>query len=173
MKSSRLFFSMLPLVMLACRTASAGGASRPSDALVGTWRLLTFTRTVLATGETIDLFGKSPSGYITYGADGRMQVILVKEGRPKPDLQKMTDSERANLFKYMAAYAGTYTFDGKTVTHHIEVSWNEVWSGTDQQRDVQIEGNRVTLTTHPAPNPTDGTMSVSRLVWERAAPAVH
>ena len=78
-----------------------------------------------------------------------MQVLLVKDGRPKPhDLQTLSDADRAELFTSMVAYAGTYSFDGKTVTHHIEVSWNENWTATDQQRDVQIDGNRVILTTH-------------------------
>ena len=172
MKANRIVFSMVAL--LACSTAPVNRTASEANPLVGTWRLISVTRTVLDTGETTDLFGKSPSGYITYGADGHMQVLLVREGRPKPaDLQKLTDADRASLFKTMTAYAGTYSFDGKTVTHHIEVSWNENWTGTDQKRDVQLEGNRVTLTTHPAPNSSDGQMSVSRLVWERVEPASH
>lgn len=171
MKPNRAIVGLLPLVMLACRTASAETGSSPSDALVGTWRLLSFTRTIVATGETADLFGKSPTGYITYGSDGRMQVIIVKEGRPKLDPARVTDAQRADLFKTLIAYAGTYRFDGKTVTHHIEASWNESWTGTDQQRDVQIEGKRVTLTTRPSPSPMDGAMTTARLVWERLEPA--
>ncbi len=174
MRPNRFLLGLLQSALLACRTASVESSGRAADSLVGTWRLVSYTRTLLDTGETSDIFGKSPSGYITYGADGHMQVILVKEGRPKPsDLQTLNDAERATLFKSMAAYAGTYSFDGKTVTHHVEVSWNENWTGTDQRRDVQVEGNRVTLTTHPAPNSSDGKMGVSRLVWERVEPAGH
>lgn len=166
-----LCLGALPLALISCRTTSAQSSGNgSSDGLVGTWKLVSYTRTALATNEATDLFGKSPSGYITYGADGHVQIILVKEDRPKPDLKSLTDADRADLFKTMVAYAGTYTFDGKTVTHHIQVSWNQAWTGTDLLRDVQIEGNRLTLTTHPAPNPIDGVMSVSRVVWDRAAP---
>lgn len=160
------------LLALSCRTVPVEGGrveGGRADPLVGTWRLVSLTRTNLESGETTDTFGKSPHGYITYGPDGRMQVILAKDGRLKPlDVQTL-NADRAALFSTMVAYAGPYSFDGKTVTHHIEVSWNENWTGTEQQRDVQIDGNRLILTTHPAPSPIDGKMSVSRLVWERAA----
>jgi hypothetical protein len=67
----------------------------------------------------------------------------------------------------VVAYAGTYSFDGKTVTHHIDVSWNQVWSGTDQIRDVHFDGDRVILTTKPGPFHLDGRMSTTSLVWEK------
>jgi hypothetical protein len=61
-----------------------------------------------------------------------MLVLFVSDQRPKPpDLAKMSDQERVDLFKTMYAYGGTYTYDGKTITHHIDVSWNETWTGTD------------------------------------------
>jgi hypothetical protein len=41
-----------------------------------------------------------------------MMVLIVKDERPKPpDLAKMTDQERAQLFKTLVAYGGTYTLD--------------------------------------------------------------
>ena len=169
--NAKYLFLALSLLVSACRTVSTERPGGTADSLVGTWRLVSFSRTVLDTGETSDIFGKSPSGYISYDADGHMQVLLVKEGRTRPtDLAKLTDPERAELFKGMVAYAGTYAFDGTTVTHHIEVSWNQAWTGTDQKRDVKLEGDRITLTTHPAPSSSDGKMSVSRLVFERAQP---
>jgi Lipocalin-like domain len=62
------------------------------EQLYGTWRLVSFTRTVLATRETTDIFGKSPRGFINYGRDGRVLVVFVSDKRPKPaDLAKMMD----------------------------------------------------------------------------------
>jgi hypothetical protein len=143
-------------------------AAQTKEQLVGTYRLLSYRRTVSATGESEDLYGKSPQGYITYGREGRMMVLFVKDERPTPsDLAKMTDQERANLFKTMVAYGGTYDFDGKTVTHHIDVSWNQIWTGTDVFRTVAVDGRRITLTTKPAPNPTDGKVGVTVLTWEK------
>src|SRR5215468_2586726 len=83
--------------------------AQAANELHGTWRLVSFTQTILATGETIDVFGKAPQGFIHYGRDGRMMVLMVKDTRPKPsDLAKMTDQERIELFKTLVAYAGTY-----------------------------------------------------------------
>jgi len=143
-------------------------AVQTKEQLVGTYRLVSYRRTVLATGGSEDLYGKSPQGYITYGREGRMMALFVKDERPKPsDFAKMTDQERASLFKTMTAYGGTYDFDGKTVTHHIDVSWNQIWTGTDVFRTVSFDGRRITLTTKPAPNPTDGKVGVSVLTWEK------
>ena len=73
----------------------SSSAKAGNEELYGTWRLISNTRTVLATGETTDAFGKSPHGFINYGRDGRMLVLIVAGERPKPpDLTKMTDQER-------------------------------------------------------------------------------
>jgi Lipocalin-like domain len=106
-------------------------------------------------------------GYISYG-HGRMLVLIVEGDRPKPEsLAKMTDEQRLALFRTMNAYGGTYTFDGKTIKHHIDISYNDVWTGTTQIRDVKKEGDKLIYTTRPAPHVSDGKMSVITLVWEK------
>jgi hypothetical protein len=67
----------------------------------------------------------------------------------------------------MQAYTGTYEFDGKKVTHHVDISWNQMWTGTDLVRNVRLEGKRVILTTMPAPSPLDGKMNDATLTWEK------
>ena len=151
------------LVLLTSINAGAG-----DDEIYGTWRLVSFTRTVVTTGETIDIFGKAPRGFINYGRDGRMMVLIVKDERPKPaDLAKMTDQERADLFKTMAAYGGTYTFDGTTITHHVDISWNQIWTGTDQLRNIKFAGRKVIFSINPQPSSIDGKTTVSVLTWEK------
>jgi Lipocalin-like domain len=136
--------------------------------IVGTYRLISSNRVILETGETEDSFGKNPVGYISYGPDGRMMVIIVFSDRPKPEsLDKMTDQDRANLFRTMTAYGGTYTFHGNRIEHHIDISWNELWTGTTVVRDIRRDGDRLIYTTKPAPFPRDGKMSVNTLVWEK------
>ena len=143
-------------------------AAQLRNQLVGTWRLVSFQRKTIATGETVDIFGKAPKGYITYGQDGRVMVLFVKDERPRPrDLAAMTDQQRADLHKTMFAYSGTYDFDGEKVTHHLDVSWNEIWTNTDLVRTVKFDGRKVILTTLPAPSAVDGTMVVSDLTWEK------
>jgi hypothetical protein len=146
----------------------SSGAKAENDELYGTWRLVSNKRMVLATGETMDAFGKSPKGFINYSRDGRMFVLIVNDNRPKPpDLAKMTDQERVELFKTMIAYGGTYTYDGKIVTHHIDISWNENWTGTDSVREVKLEGNKLILSTHPHTDPIDGKITTAVVTWER------
>jgi hypothetical protein len=97
-----------------------------------------------------------------------MSAILVKAERPKPpDLAKMKDEERVELFKTMLAYSGTFTFDGKTVTHHVDISWNENWTGTAQVRNIRLDGRKLYISTNPIPRPEDGRPIIAVLTWEK------
>ena len=135
--------------------------------LIGTWRLVDVVTEDLATGQKTPSWGKEPLGFINYAPDGRMMVMNLRRDRPKPVGAVPTAAEAADLFKSMLAYAGTYTLDGDTVTHHIEISWNEAWSGTDQQRVARFDGNRVHLSTKPSPDIANGRMSVRTMTWEK------
>ncbi len=138
------------------------------EALYGTWKLVRYARVDTATGEKRDVFGCRPAGFLTYGRDGRMTAILAKEGRPRPaDMSKVNERERAELFDSFGAYAGTFALEGETIIHHVEISWNECWTGTEQVRNVRLEGNRLYITTNPAPSGIDGRPGVSELEWER------
>jgi hypothetical protein len=145
----------------------------PSDTevLYGTWRLLSWTREIVDTGERSETFGASPHGFITYTRDGRMSSIVVRADRPKPaDLSKLTDADRAALFNSMVAMAGTFTIEGNRVVHHIEISWNQNWSGTAQVRHVAIDGKQLTIRTEPGATAIDGRPSTATLVWEKVEP---
>jgi hypothetical protein len=120
--------------------------------IVGTYRLISSKRMILDTGEMEDTHGKDPVGYITYGPDGRMMGMMVSSNRPRPEsIDKMTDQECANLFRTMVAYGGTYTFHGDRIEHHIDISWNQLWTGTTVVRDIRRDGDRLIYTTKPAP----------------------
>ena len=154
---------LLGLATAACTTSPALARER----LDGSYRLISHTRTIVATGKVEESFGTNPSGYIMYGRDGRVLVLMVRADRPKPSFSGITDAERARLFDTMAAYGGTYTFDGKTVTHKIDISWNEILTGTTVIRAVRKVGDRLVYTTQPGPAPTDGKIVTSELVWEK------
>jgi hypothetical protein len=82
----------------------------------------------------------------------------------------MTDQQRADLFRSTLAYGGTYTFDDAKVEHHIDISWNEVWTGTTVTREIKREGEKLIYTTRPAPFSSDGKMSVVTVVFEKITP---
>jgi Lipocalin-like domain len=137
------------------------------EELYGTWRLISWTRRLLDTGETVEAFGKLPRGLLHYGRDGHVSWVMTKENRARPrDLTKLSDSERAELYNTMVAYAGTFSFGGYAATHHVEVSWNEVWTGTAQVRNLRFKGKKLIMTTNPQSG-VDGRRSSSVFVWER------
>lgn len=147
--------------------ATSLSANAQVEQLYGTWRLLSYSRNVVGTGESVDIFGKAPHGFLTYGRDGRMSAIIVGENRPKPsDLAKLTDQERAELFKTVIAYAGTFKVDGSRVTHNVDISWNENWTGTAQVRNFRLEGRRLIISTDPQIG-VDGRQVTSVLTWEK------
>jgi len=144
------------------------GPIAAQEVLEGTWKLVSSTRTNTTTGATTDSFGPNPLGYIMYGKDGRMMVLITRSDRPKPDsTDKMTDEQRSRLFSSMLAYSGTYKFDGETIEHHIDGSWNQVWTGTTQIRNVKKDGGRLIYTTQPGLSPIDGSMGFATVVWEK------
>ncbi len=151
------------LILATSLTADA----QVSEELYGAWRLVSWTRQVVGTGESADLFGKAPHGFLNYGRDGRMFAIIVKENRPRPtDLAKVTDQERAELFKTMVAYGGTFKVDGGRVVHNVDISWNESWTGTAQVRNFRIEGRRLIISIDPYIG-LDGRQITSVLTWEK------
>jgi hypothetical protein len=138
------------------------------EQLYGTWRLVSDVRQDVETGAKTDNFGKHPQGFLSYARDGRMSAIEVAEQRPKPtDLAKLGDADRAALFRTLLAYAGTFSFDGRVVTHHVDISWNNNWTGTDQVRNVRLEGRMLYITTNVQPSAIDGRPSIGILTWEK------
>jgi len=60
----------------------------------------------------------------------------------------------------MTAYGRTYKFDGKRVEHKIDISWNEVFTGTTLVREITRDGD-------PARFSGDRRMSANTLFWEK------
>jgi hypothetical protein len=127
----------------------AGIATR----LHGTWKMLSWTTEDLVTGETVDALGANPQGYITYTPDGRVMVLVLRGDRKKPAALVPTNDEKIALYDSMFAYAGTYTVDHEKVMHHIDMSWNQSWTGTSQIRYLTIRDDELTYVGVPAKNP--------------------
>jgi hypothetical protein len=95
--------------------------------------------------------------------------VIVGSNRRKPAEAVATPLEAAALLKSMLAYAGTFTVDSqaKTVTHHVEMSWDESRTGKDQVRRFKLEGNTLKLTTDPSIDPATGEKTIRELIWHR------
>ena len=60
-----------------------------TDALVGTWKMISWKRDVVATGDSVEPLGPNPIGYLCYQADGRMierEADIQPVPLNKPDL---------------------------------------------------------------------------------------
>jgi hypothetical protein len=136
--------------------------------LVGTWKLKSYVLTT-TTGERSTPFGEHPSGFLSYSPDGRMYAIGTADDRIMPHDIVATDDERVKLHRAMFAYAGTYSVEPDKVIHHVDISWNQVWNGTNQVRFYKLTGDTLTITTARARSAYDGRESQSVLVWKKVA----
>jgi len=134
---------------------------------VGTWTLNSIITEYQDTGQKVERYGAHPTGFLSYGPDCRMYAIVAREGRKAPTGIVPTDAEKIDLFDGVLAYAGTYTIEGDNISHHVDISSNESWTGTTQVRQFKIEGNTLHIRSVPAINPRDGRLSSSSFIWTR------
>jgi len=136
--------------------------------LVGTWRLVSAVSKTDQGEVNNAAYGEHPGGFVTYTAEGRMIVVVTEDGR-KPlsvnDRVAAPMEERAQAFSTLNAYAGTYTFSGDKVVHHVEIASMPNWVNTDLVRTVKFSGNRVTFITPPISR--GGAVKTFELTWER------
>jgi hypothetical protein len=150
--------------------AAALGTITPVHAVdlsvLGAWKLLSFAREDTVSGEIIRPWGDAPSGYLMYLADGHMSAVLTAESRKAA---APTDEKQiVQLYSNMAAYAGTYTVHDNTVVHHVEVAWLPAWVGSDQPRQIKLDGETLTIRTQPIRNTAEGKDYIYILVFSRA-----
>ena len=135
--------------------------------LVGTWKLVSW-ETRRTDGEVSYPYGKDAIGCITYTADGYMFVNIMRAGRvpfSAGDILKGTPEEKAGAVEGYFSYSGRYTFEGDRVLHHVTMSLFPNWIGGDQVRNVELNGNRLTLSTMPML--ISGSQRTAHLIWEK------
>jgi Lipocalin-like domain len=90
------------LISLLLAVLGPTAEAAEDNPLLGTWKLKSFVREVLATGERYNQMGEQPDGYLSYSADGRMLAFFVSDNQPRPRADP-TDEERIKLHKGMLA----------------------------------------------------------------------
>ena len=132
--------------------------------LVGNWKLVSLQTIVDGAAAPPDLFGSNPRGYLILTREGRMALIITGENRKGG----MSDPERAELHKSMFAVSGKYRIEGGDLLITVDVSWNEIWNGTELKRHCRMEGDTLFVETAPAPSALfPGKTAVGKLVFER------
>jgi len=136
------------------------------ERLLGTWTLVSAVREEIPSGAKSEMWGANPHGFINYCADGRMMAIITRSDRKAPT-GKPTPAEAEGLFRGMLSYAGPFSIKGNAVTHHVDISWNQSFTGGDQTRYFAFEGDKLVLSTPQSQDPIDGKLSVRRMTWKR------
>jgi Lipocalin-like domain len=107
-----------------------------------------------------------------------MNAIIVMDNRAKSSGTVPTNDEEIKLFGTIIAYAGTYTTDRDKIVDHVDISWNQSCTGTEQVRFYKLDGDTLTLTTAVNKSPRHGLESRAVLVfkkvqWQRHAGRRH
>ena len=131
--------------------------------LVGSWKLTSWTIQVID-GEATQPFGPNPKGRAVFTPDGFSAFMIAR-----PDRKPVTsDADSAALLKSLMVYTGKFTIDGDKLTTNVDLSWNEIFTGTAQVRFFKLEGDKLSIrTAEQASAVYPGKKVVGTLSWER------
>ena len=131
--------------------------------LAGSWKLNSWTIQVIG-GDATEPFGPNPKGRAVFAADGYVTFVIVAANR-KP---ATSNEESAALLKSLLAYSGKFIIEGDKFTTNVDLSWNEILTGTAQVRFFKLEGDKLSIrTAEQASAVYPGKKVVGTLTWER------
>ncbi|RWA75733.1 MAG: hypothetical protein EOQ28_08820 [Mesorhizobium sp.] len=136
------------------------------DLLLGSWKMTSWMTRDVATGERREALGQDPQGIVIYMPE-RVIFFILKNNRKRPERLPPSDQEKIALFESMFAYSGSYTVEPDRVVHHVDMSWNEAWSGTEQVRFCSVDEHTLSYTSPPSQNPFDGREIVHEVTYVR------
>ena len=124
------------------------------DRLIGSWRLVKHEELPVDGSPTTLPLGDRPKGYIIYSADGFMAALL--------------SSTDKNWKVGPIAYAGPYSVDEEQQVVHQQADLSLVpgWVGKTHSRKVQMEGDRLILST-VSPAILSGRGANAIITWQR------
>ena len=158
---------LLGVILVSCLSLPQPAPAQDlQSSVVGVWKLSSITRKDPQSGEVTNSYGEQPVGYLVYTKAGRVFAFLVGSDRKPPDKAEPSDSERAELFKSMVGYTGTYRVEGGKVIVRADASWNQSWTGVDRTQMTEVVGNRLTITA-TVKSSRDGREILTANVWER------
>ncbi len=138
-------------------------------ALIGAWKLVSFTHLDEAGAEIAGPFGERPLGRIVYTESGHMLTVILageREAFSDVDIRQADEAEKVAAFDTMAAYSGRYELIGKRVVHHVDLAWIPGWKGSHLDRTVEFSEDGRLILTGPPMKIGGRTLGV-KIVWER------
>jgi len=152
-------------MMLALPAIAMEEERGDADDLIGVWKVKNFTLQTLGSGDPPkEVFGSSPRGYLIFTREGRMMTIITRADR-KPAL---TAEGQAALLQSMVSYTGRFRIEGDRIVTTPDVSWNEIYAGSQQIRYYVLHGDELSLRTAPQESGVlPGNKVVATLTYER------
>ncbi len=137
--------------------------TNPQSPHLGTWKLVSMQFVFDDNGERVDVYGASPTGFISLGSDGRMMGIITAANG-----ERQANTDPGALFRSMLAYSGPYRLEGDRFIVTVDAAWHPSWVGTEQVRFIRIDGDRMKITTAPQTLPLYGKRTGRGvLAWRR------
>lgn len=112
------------------------GSTTPSvsgDELAGVWRLVSYHDLDERGARHAGPLGLAPEGLLFYAPNGHLSVTMMRTGAAQPGDQTFN------------SYAGTWRREGDRVVHAIHLAPDPAWVGTEQIRELVLEGDRLRL----------------------------
>jgi hypothetical protein len=133
----------LTVALVALATPAMAQSAGPG--LVGVWKITGWEAKTAA--QVARIYGDHPGGYFLFSPGGHFMFTMVGNNREGLSKGLMTDADMVTLFRTMSALDGTYNVQGSDkFVIHVEHSWNQLWTGTDQHREFAINGNSLSVT---------------------------
>jgi hypothetical protein len=158
--------AVLALLAFLPSVDPAAAQNAPSS-VVGIWRMASFTSKVVETGQTRLPYGEHPGGYTAFSQNGHMVHLVLHDTRKAPAARDLTDAERVELFKTMAAFSGSYKVEGNKITLHYEATWTQSRTGGDDVRSYEASGTKLIISSAPIKSGLDGREVVNTWTLER------
>ncbi len=152
------------IVIMAGLSSVSLALADDREKFVGIWKLISIVGEFQDTGEKSYDWGKNPTGYQIFTAEGRQMFIIESEGRKPPK----TEADRETLFRTMFAWTGIYRVEGDKIITKVDVSWNPFFNGAEQARIFKFENDRLVISTAWTPSTRfPGRVSRGVFTWER------
>ena len=150
---------------MIAQTLQAAAPKVQQGDLAGTWNLLSCFMEDVETKERKNVWGENPNGRLILTATGNWIVVQTAQGRGVPQ----SDEDRGAAFRSMLAYSGKFQVEGEKIIINVDIAWDEAWTGTEQVRFFNIDGDRLHIEAAPQRYPNLGEKIMRAvLVWQRA-----
>jgi hypothetical protein len=146
MNTRRMYIlGAIAVLGFASAISATDALAQQKSTIVGTWKVTSISVLMVNTNEVLHPVGDHPVGYLEDSPGGHM-VTFMSTGTPKRPTVPYTDADRADIYAGIyAAYAGTYRVEDNKVIHHVDASFYPEQIGRDLTRNIEIDGNRLTI----------------------------